>query len=99
VAYHIQLARKDLDYLAALPHVSPSKLGDILDQVLAVLENVDDRFREQRRFRAGDPCFLFDYVFQDEGHRHQLLFYVDDSHAAAGVLIVAFVDHKFSPLP
>jgi hypothetical protein len=94
VPYYVQIARKDLEYLEGRPHVSPGKLADILDQVISLLENVEDSFREERRIRSGSPYLLLDFVFQDQGHTHQLLFYVDDSHAAAGVLIVAFVEHN-----
>jgi hypothetical protein len=97
--YYVQIAREDLDRLESFPHVSAGKLADVLDEVRSHLGDVTDRVRDDCRVRPGSPYFLFDYVFQDEGHRHQLLFYVDDSHAAAGVLVVAFVDHRLAPSP
>jgi hypothetical protein len=70
------------------------KLGDVLEDVQSCLANVADQVREEGRLGPGSPYFLFEYIFQDEGYLHQLLFYVNDAHAAAGVLVVAFVDHR-----
>jgi hypothetical protein len=95
--YHVQISREDLERLAAFPHLSEGKLTDVLEDVRDCLLNVTDQGREDRRVAPGSPYFLFDWIFQDEGHGHRLLFYVDDSHAAAGVLVVAFVDHELGP--
>jgi hypothetical protein len=97
LAYHVQISREDLERLESFPYISAGKLADVLDEVQSYLGNVTDRVREDCRVGPGSPYFLFDYVFRDEGHGHQLLFYVDDSHATAGVLVVAFVDHRVGP--
>jgi hypothetical protein len=95
--YHVQVTREDLDRLESFPHISAGKLVEILDDVWFCLANVTDQDRSDRRLGAGSPYFLFDWVFQDESYGHRLLFYVDDSHAAAGVLVVTFVDHQLGP--
>jgi len=95
--YHVQISREDLSRLESLPHVSAGKLVDVLDEVVTYLENVADQVREENRLAPGSPYFLFEYVFVDGGHLHHLRFYVNDSHAAAGVLVVAFVDHTPGP--
>jgi len=95
VPYYIQVPRKELERLEGLPHVSPGRLANVLEEVWSYLSNITDQFREDRRLGPGSSYFLLDFLFEDEGHGHQLLFYVNDSHAAAGVLVVVFVDHKF----
>jgi hypothetical protein len=97
VAYHVQIARAELELLESLAHVSSARLADVLDAVQEYLSDASDEFRAERRLALASPYFLFDYLFQDAGHSHQLLFYVDDSHAPAGILVVAFVDHKVAP--
>jgi hypothetical protein len=82
--YHVQIGREDLERLESFPHISAGKLAEVLDEVVACLANVADHVREEGRLGPGSPYFLFEFIFQDEGHLHQLLFYVNDSHAAAG---------------
>jgi hypothetical protein len=94
----VQITREDVARFDTFAHTSAAKLADILDEMLAHLANVTDGFREERRLGPGSPYFLFDYIFKDEGRLHQLLFYVDDASAAAGVLVVAHVEHKVGPL-
>ena len=96
MAYHVQIARQDLEYLESRPHISPAKLAEVLADIWDCLGNVTDEFRETGRLSPGSPHFLFDYIFLDGSHAHQLLFYVNDSHAAAGVLVIAFVDLKLA---
>jgi hypothetical protein len=97
VPYHVQISREDLDRLESAPHLSAGKLADVLDDVALVLAGVTDDFREERRVAPGSPFFLFDYHFLDGGHGHRLVFYVNDSHAAVGVLVVAYVEHELGP--
>jgi hypothetical protein len=92
--YHLQISREDLERLESFPHISAGKLADVLHDVESYLGNVADQVREDGRLGSGSPYFLFEYLFPDEGHLHHLLFYVNDSHAAAGLLVVAFVDHR-----
>jgi hypothetical protein len=98
LAYYVQISRDDLARLEALPHLSVTKLADVLEAVTSILADASDQFREERRLGPGSPYFLFDYIFRDEGRFHQLLFYVNDAHAAAGVLVVAYLEHKVGPL-
>jgi hypothetical protein len=88
------ISRQDLAHLEAAPHLSADKLAEVLETVEAYLSNVTDQFREERRLVLGSSYFLFDLTFRDGGYGHRLLFYVNDSHAAAGVLVVEFVDHE-----
>jgi hypothetical protein len=91
--YYVQIAREHLEFLDSLPHTSAGKMADVLDDVGSYLASATDHFRNERRLKPGSPIFRFDFIFQDDGHLHQLFFYVNDFYAAAGVLVVVFVDH------
>ena len=94
--YHVQIHRQQLQHLEGITELSPARLADVLEEVLSYLSTASDQFRDERRVAPGSPYFLVDHHFLDGARAHALLFYVNDAHAAAGVLIIDYVEHRLS---
>ena len=98
MAYFVHLTDADRAYLDSLPlsDTAKARVEDFIDYAIA---NVDDEFRNDpaNRTQPDTRYFFREYFLFDKwGDRryHRLFFVVNDQHAAAGVLLIVFVDHQ-----
>lgn len=98
MAYLVNLEEREQAYLDGLPlsEQAKARLDDFIDYAIA---NVKDSFRNDPANRPRPDSHFFQIVFfiRDMwGDRlyHKVTFVVSDEHAAAGVLLIVFVDHE-----
>ncbi len=98
MAYFVHIEGRDQAYLDGLPLSEEAKkrLDDFIDYAIA---NVGDSVRNDPANRplANGRIFLLDFFILDswgDGRFHRISFYVNDEHAAVGVLLIVFVDHE-----
>jgi hypothetical protein len=98
LAYHIHIEDRDQAYLdgLALSEEAKKRVDDCIDYAIA---NVSDSFRNDPANRPflNFAVFKLDFILLDfwgDGRVHKLTFHVSDEHAAAGVLLIVFVDHE-----
>jgi hypothetical protein len=96
--YFVHITDADRAYLAGLPLSDTAKeaVGDFIDYAIA---RVDDAFRNDPANRTQPDARYFhrDLLLRDkwgDGQFHRVDFFVNDQHAANGVLIIVYVDHQ-----
>jgi hypothetical protein len=98
LAYYIQIEDRDQAYLDGLS-LSVEAKGRLDIFVNYAIANVADSVRSDPANRPfpNSPIFQLDFLILDSwGDRrlHKITFHVSDEHAAAGVLLIVFVDHE-----
>jgi hypothetical protein len=98
VAYQVQIPDPVRAYLNGLP-LSDTAKGRVEDFIDYALAQVDDAFRTDPANRTQPNTAYFQRVLilhdvWGDGRYHHILFVVNDSWAACGVLILVFVDDK-----
>lgn len=98
MAYYIHIEDRDQAYLdgLSLSDEAKGRLDDFIDYAIA---NVADAVRSDPANRpfSNSPIFQLDFLILDswgDGRLHKIAFHVSDEHAAAGVLLIVFVDHE-----
>ena len=100
MAFLVHISDADRAYLDNLPlsERAKKKIDDFIDYAIA---QVDDAYRMDppNRPQLGGSYFQRDLLLLDgnaSGQRtyHKVRFIIQDDHAAAGVLLVVFVDHQ-----
>ena len=95
--YFLQITDRDQAYLATLP-LSDTAKESVEDFIHYGIAEVTDAFRSDpaNRTQPDTRYFYRDLVlFDASGDRkyHQIVFFINDEHAASGVLTIAFIDH------
>lgn len=98
MAYLVHFDEREQAYLDFLPLSAEAKgrLDEFIDYAIA---NVMDSFRNDpaNRPRPDSHFFQIEFFIRDiwgDGLYHKVTFVVSEEHAAAGVLLVVFVDHE-----
>lgn len=98
MAYFVHVEDRDQAYLdrLSLSEEAKRRLDDFIDYAIV---NVDDSFRNDpvNRPFPNASIFQLDFLILDswgDGRFHKIAFYVNDEHAAVGVLLIVFVDQE-----
>jgi hypothetical protein len=97
--YDLQIDDATQAYLDNLP-LSDAAKARVWDCIDYGIRNVSDAFRNDpanRPYGPGSTYFFLRFILLDrDGDQqiHILDFTIDDAHASAGVLLLAFVDHS-----
>ena len=98
MAYLGNISDRDQAYLDGLPLSDTAKrrVDDFIDYAIV---NVDDSFRNDPANLPSSNAHFFqvDFLILDssgDGRYHNITFVVSDEHAAAGTLLIVFVEHK-----
>ncbi len=98
MSYFVHISDRDQAYLDGLPlsDTAKERVDDFIDYAIA---NVNDSFRNDSANRPypNDHFFQVEFLLLDswgDGSYHRITFVISDEHAAAGVLLIVFVDHQ-----
>ena len=98
MAYLVHITDADRAYLAGLPlsETAKERIEDFIDYGIA---QVDDAVRNDptNRTQPDGRYLLRDLLLLDkwgDGQLHRILFVISDEHAAAGVLVIVYVEHQ-----
>jgi hypothetical protein len=92
VGYHIEILDRDAAHLEGLREFSREGIIRIFEGYERDLSRASDQFREERRLSPGSLYFRYDLLLRGLDRTYQVRFFVDDSHAAVGVLRIVYVD-------
>ncbi len=99
MSYHLHITDEDRAYLDGLP-LSPRLLASLERFIEQSIRNVTDEDRARLRWGSSPPCFKTSWLAVDffgDRRAHVLDFYVNDTGAAFGVLVLVFVEHQAGP--
>jgi hypothetical protein len=97
--FHLQITAEDRAYLDCLPF-SPRLLAGLERFIEESLKNISDEDRNRSRCGSNSPFFHKQWVAVDffgDRRGHMVDFYINDSAASFGVLVLAFINHQATP--
>jgi hypothetical protein len=99
--YRVHLYQQDIDYLAGRS-LSDRARAAVENFITEVIGGVGDAFRNDPANRAGASYFFIQLVLVDywgDRRGHTFDFFVNDARAAAGDLVVGYVEMDRRPAP
>jgi hypothetical protein len=92
--YHIQVLRRDEDYLLTCQDIPEARRDSILDWAWRTLANIEDaeRLSPEARLPGEGSRFYHHTIFLADGRMKALRLVVDDSRAEAGVLRIVYAE-------
>jgi hypothetical protein len=100
LSFHVHLPDSEQAYLNNLPlsELARERVQQFISQRIA---DVSEEFRlnAENRHPAPAPYFQMRFILLDrwgDGRIHSIDFHIRDDHAAMGVLLVVFIDHRTS---
>jgi hypothetical protein len=100
VPFYVDIPDTHRDYLRRW--LTPEGCERFEREIVAILENCSDSFRDERRLPSPSPvepstAFELDYSFLDASRFCRARVIVSDAAAAYGVLRIVYLDHASFP--